>query len=84
MNDTTATTGGTSTVSIAAMTRAMQEVDLLPLPDQWVVIDPQGRVYKGKVEDVARVLLAEHPLLKFSTKPPPFFNTPISGGTSAA
>jgi len=69
MIDTTAATGGTTTVSIEAMTKAMQEIDLLPKPDQWVVIDPQGRVYKGKVEDVTPVLLAAHPLLNPSPKP---------------
>lgn len=72
MSNTTASTGSTTPVSIEAMTKAMQEIDLLPKPDHWVVIDPQGRVYKGKVEDVTRVLLAEHPLLNFSPKAPPF------------
>lgn len=56
-------------MSIETLMRAMQEIALLPNPDQWIVIDPQGRMFKGKVEDVTRVLLAEHPLLKL----PPLF-----------
>lgn len=51
-------------VNLETLTRAMQEIDLLPKPDQWILIDPQGRMFKGKVEDMTRVLLTEHPLLK--------------------
>ena len=61
MDGTSATTGDMKPVSLETLTRAMQE---MPKPDQWIVIDPQGRMYKGKVEEVIRVLLAEHPLLK--------------------
>lgn len=64
MDGTSATTGDMKPVSLETLTRAMQEIALLPKPDQWIVIDPQGRMYKGKVEEVIRVLLAEHPLLK--------------------
>ena len=60
MDGTSATTGDMKPVSLETLTRAMQEIDLLPKPDQWIVIDPQGRMYKGKVEEVIRVLLAEH------------------------
>jgi len=69
MDGTSATTGDMKPVSLETLTRAMQEIDLLPKPGQWIVIDPQGRMYKGKVEDVTRVLLAEHPLFKL----PPIF-----------
>lgn len=57
-------------VSMETMTRAMKEIDLLPKPDQWIVIDPQGRTYKGKVEQVLPVLTAAHP----------FFKTPLAFG----
>ncbi len=69
MDVTSAMPGDMKPVSLETLKRAMQEIDLLPKPDQWLVIDPQGRMYKGKVEDVTRVLLAEHPLLKM----PPMF-----------
>lgn len=72
MSETTAATGNAAPVSIEAMTKAMQEINLLPKPDQWTLIDPQGRVYVGKVEDVTRVLMMEHPLLKLANTPPPF------------
>lgn len=64
MDGTGATTGDMKPVSPETLVRAMQEIDLLPKPDQWIVIDPQGRMYRGKVEAVMWVLLAEHPLLK--------------------
>ena len=69
MDVTSAMPGDMKPVSLETLKRAMQEIDLLPKPDQWLVIDPQGRMYKRKVEDVTRVLLAEHPLLKM----PPMF-----------
>lgn len=64
MDGTSATTNNIKPMSLETLTRAMQENDLLPQPDQWIVIDPQGRMYKGKVEEVIQILLAEHPLLK--------------------
>ena len=33
------------------------------------MIDPQGRMYKGTVEEVTRVLLMEHPLMKMPKMP---------------
>lgn len=64
MSETSAATGNTSTVSLEAMTKAMQAIDLLPKPDEWIVIDPNGRVFKGSLLEVTGMLLAEHPLLK--------------------
>ncbi len=51
-------------VSIETLKKAMKELELLPKPDQWLVVDPHGRMYKGDVEQMTRVLLAQHPLLK--------------------
>ena len=51
-------------VSMETLTRAMQEIDLLPKPDQWIVIDPHGRMYKGTVEQMTRPLVQEHPLMR--------------------
>jgi len=44
-------------VNEETLKRAMQEIALLPKPDQWILIDPRGRMYKGAIEDVARLLL---------------------------
>ena len=51
-------------VSVETLTRAMQEIDLLPKPNQWIVIYPQGRMYKGTVEQMTRLLVNEHPLMR--------------------
>lgn len=50
-------------VSVETMRRAMQEIDLLTKPDQWILVDPQGRMYKGTVEQMTRLLAQHHPLL---------------------
>ena len=63
-NSTTATTCETAPVSVEAMMKAMREIDLLPKSTEWVLIDPHGRVYKGKIEDIAPIVMNEHPLLK--------------------
>lgn len=51
-------------VSVETLKRAMQEIDLLPKPDQWILIDPQGRMYKGTVDQVALKLMQSHPLMQ--------------------
>lgn len=61
---TTAATGDMKPVSLETLTRAMQEIDMLPKPDQWIVVDQQGRMYKGTVERVLPVLTAAHPLFR--------------------
>lgn len=63
-------------VSMETLTRAMQEINLLPKSDQWVVIDPQGRMYKGTVEQMTRVLVREHPL----TRVPDFMSQVLNEG----
>lgn len=61
---TSATPRDMQPVSVETLTRAMQEIDLLPKPDQWIVIDPQGRMYKGTVAQMTRLLVQEHPLMR--------------------
>ena len=63
MSETSASTN-TTQVSLEDVKRAVQEIELPPKIGDWVVIDPYGRMYKGSVQDMTRVLLAEHPLLK--------------------
>lgn len=67
--DGTASTGNMKPVTIETMLNAMREIDLLPKLDQWIVVDPQGRMYHGTYEQVMPVMLAQHPLLKM---PPTF------------
>lgn len=61
--DRTTSTGNRKPVSLETLLNAMREIEMLPKPDQWIVIDPHGRMYSGTVEHVMRVLAAEHPLL---------------------
>ena len=63
-NSTTATTCETAPVSAEAMMKAIREIDLLPKSTEWVLIDPHGRVYEGNIEDIALIVMNEHPLLK--------------------
>jgi hypothetical protein len=54
-----------NTMTIEKILDAARSADkLISDNDKWIVIDPQGTIYTGKVEDVTRVLLAEHPLMK--------------------
>ena len=56
MSATTAATGQSAPVSLEAMEQAMREIELLPTPE-WVLIAPDGRVFKGDQREVARALL---------------------------
>lgn len=67
---TTGITGNGNPVKLDDILDAMRKLSALPNNDQWIVVDPQGRMYKGKVEEVLPVLTAAHPL----------FKTPISFG----
>lgn len=56
MSASTAATGQSVPVSIEAMKQVMREIELLPTPE-WVLITPDGRVFKGDQRTVARALL---------------------------
>jgi hypothetical protein len=67
MYSTSATTPGTTmdnTEILKAMVKMMEENRLLPKPDKWILITPQGIIYEGTVAQLAPVLMAEHPLVK--------------------
>jgi len=65
MTDGTATTFTTRPVSVAGMEQAMREIGLLPKQTDWVLVSPEGRVWKGDLPHVFSVLVAHHPLFKF-------------------
>jgi len=69
MSNTTATTivgsGAFGTVNLDDIKRVVAELSKAPKPDQWLLIDPSGNAYKGTFEQIAPVILREHPLLKF-------------------
>ena len=64
MDGTTAIATSITTVSHETVLNAMREIELLPKLDQWVLIDPYGRMYRGTVEQVMPVLAAEHRMTK--------------------
>lgn len=37
-------------------------------PAKWFVIDPQGRIHSGTVQQMTRVLLNAHPLMQFDPR----------------
>ena len=55
MSDGTATTT-TTEVSPEALLRAMREIKFLE-PLQWTLVAPDGRLFQGTQQEVARVLL---------------------------
>lgn len=54
--NTTGSTGQSAPVSLEAMRRVMIELESLPQPE-WLLIAPDGRVFKGDQRTVARALL---------------------------
>lgn len=66
-NISTATNGINEPVSLERLQAAMREICLLPKNDQWIVIDPQGRMYQGTVQQVMPLLVNAHP----------YFNRPL-------
>jgi hypothetical protein len=50
-------------VSVETPTNAIQQgIDLMQKPNQWTVIDPQGRMHKGTLEQMTRLLVQQRPL----------------------
>lgn len=61
---TSTTTGGIVGTSPESFLRAMREAGLLdPAPSDWALIAPDGRVYKGRPEQLLPVLAQHHPFL---------------------
>ena len=62
---TTGTTGlGSKPLTLGDVLAAAEKIRALPKSDQWIVIDPCGRMYQGTVEEVMRPLLSANPLLQ--------------------
>jgi hypothetical protein len=60
----TASTNAPRTVTTAEVLSAMREIDLLPKQTDWVLLAPDGRMWKGEPEKLLQVLMPQHPLLK--------------------
>lgn len=64
MTDTTASTSTQQPVSLETMLHAMREIDLLPKNTEWMLVSPDGRMWKGEPTELLKVLMPHHPLLK--------------------
>ena len=51
-------------VSVDDLTRAIEKLASLPKRNEWIVVDPQGRMYAGTVEQVLPLLVNAHPLMR--------------------
>lgn len=58
------TSNGMSPLTLDQLERAMREVDLLPKNDGWMLVSPDGKVWRGDVQHIFMVLAPHHPLLK--------------------
>lgn len=62
-------TSGTSTnrplveISPEKIHKAMQDVGLIPRPNKWILLSPEGVMWKGSPEELLAVLIPHHPLL---------------------
>lgn len=67
MNQHTFTTATNHTIpspTVEGMKRMIEEIRSLPVKDQWMLIDPQGKIHAGTAQQLLQVLMREHPLLK--------------------
>jgi len=60
----TGTEGFRQNLTLDVLLKAMAELEKIPKNDQWLVVDPQGKIYKGTVTQVLPVLIEQHPLHK--------------------
>lgn len=56
---TSAAPSNSSALSIDMLEKALKDAGLLPKPDCWIVVDPYGQAYKGKLEDLMLKFLPE-------------------------
>jgi hypothetical protein len=60
----TTSNGAMSPLTLDQMERAMREVGLLPKNNEWTLVSPDGKVWRGDVQHIFMVLAPHHPLLK--------------------
>jgi hypothetical protein len=57
-------TNAPRTVTTAEVLSAMRKIDLLPRQKEWMLVAPDGRIWKADPEKLLQVLMPYHPLLK--------------------
>jgi hypothetical protein len=50
-------------LSLDELERVVKDLEKLMLPDEWMLMSPDGRVWKGDVQKLILVLAPHHPLL---------------------
>lgn len=64
----TTTTASASTPE-ASMTlndilKAVEKLKAQPHNDKWILVSPEGQMYKGRIEEIAPILMSRHPMLQ--------------------
>ena len=57
------------TLTMDTLREAIEKIKAIPEATQWLVVDPQGRMYEGTVEQVMSFVMIRHPLFKQSFVP---------------
>lgn len=63
----TATTNSTQLPTIADIERAKEAMEKLSLGTDWILVSPDGHMYKGDVQRLFMILAQHHPLLKMGS-----------------
>jgi hypothetical protein len=63
MDNGTCTIGGPP-FTVELLKEAMAKMAAIPKNDQWLVVTPEGDIYKGTIIQVLPVLIQRHPLCK--------------------
>ena len=56
-----------STMTIELLQEMIDKLKAIPKNDQWILINPEGEIYKGTVQQMSIVLLQRHPLFQMPT-----------------
>lgn len=51
-----------STMTLELLQEMIDKLKAIPKNDQWVLINPEGEIYKGTVQQMSLILLKRHPL----------------------
>jgi hypothetical protein len=61
-NTASATTGIGKPASLDDINKAVELIKSLPTLDQWLIVNPQGQMYKGTIEQMLPIMFKAHPL----------------------
>lgn len=64
MAHTTQSNNAPKSLTLDDIQKAVDAIEALPKPTEWMLASPDGRFWKGKPEELLNVLMPHHPLLK--------------------